>query len=143
MGPAGLGLGPGLGLGLESLAESAAQGTGEGTTLRVQVEAGVMPDHFDGAFVHNQPALRWLGNNHAKYGGGGEATHVWSLMSSAVFGAEHKVPQEQLAGATSCRKQARCGRPARHKRPWLRRAGACGSLAPSWSAGEACWRHSA
>ena len=48
-----------------------------------------MPSHFDGAFVANHPSLRWLGNNHAKYGGGGggggKVTRVCSLLSSVTL----------------------------------------------------------
>jgi len=73
-------------------------------SLLVEVRPGAMPESIDGAFVHNHPSLRWIGNNHAKYGGGGGGggggaqSHVWTVLSSGEFGAEHKVPQEQLQG---------------------------------------------
>eukprot|EP00965_Chrysotila_dentata_P026913 893234-Pleurochrysis_carterae.AAC.1 len=69
------------------------------------VPAGVMPAHFDAAFVESHPSLRWLSNNAAKYpdprrtSPSDATTQVWTALSSPAFGKRHKFAQEQLEGS--------------------------------------------
>ena len=73
-------------------------------SLLVELPAGALPPSLGQCmtFVHCEPALRFLGNNEAKHpspvGGGAPATEVWTVLSSAAFGAKHKAPQEFLEG---------------------------------------------
>ncbi|CAE7613694.1 unnamed protein product [Symbiodinium natans] len=66
-------------------------------SLLFEVPSGLMPSHFEAAFVEDEPILRWLSSNTAKLrqGGSGE---VWTALSSAPFGKQHKAPQEFLEG---------------------------------------------
>jgi phytoene dehydrogenase-like protein len=76
-------------------------------SLLVEVQAGVLPAAELGAcnFVACEPSLRMLSNNARKQhgggggGGGGRETEVWSVLSSASFGKEHKAAQEFLEGS--------------------------------------------
>jgi len=74
-------------------------------SLLVELPTSVMPSAstrggVDGAYVAHEPALRYLGCNDAKYGGGvgGRETEVWTVLSSGPFGKAHKVAQEMLEG---------------------------------------------
>ena len=63
---------------------------------------GTLPAALDGcSFVRCEPALRFLSNNRAKHsmaaGAEGDA-EVWTALSTASFGQEHKAPQEFLEG---------------------------------------------
>lgn len=81
-------------------------------SLLVELPAGVMPSAearrgVDGAYVQNEPALRYVGCNDAKHCDGGatdrgsstRTTEVWTILSSGAFGKQHKVAQEQLEGS--------------------------------------------
>ena len=81
-------------------------------SLLVELPAGVMPSAearrgVDGAYVQNEPALRYVGCNDAKHCDGGatdrgsstRTTEVWTVLSSGEFGKQHKVAQEQLEGS--------------------------------------------
>jgi len=81
-------------------------------SLLVEVPVGVMPSAearrgVDGAYVQNEPALRYVGCNDAKHCDGGatdrgsstRTTEVWTILSSGAFGKQHKVAQEQLEGS--------------------------------------------
>lgn len=91
-----------------SLPRSLAPGAGRFTlnqvySLLFEVPKGVMPGNFDVAIVENEPTLRWLSSNSAKFGrkGGGstaEGMEAWTALSSAAFGKQHKAPQEFLEG---------------------------------------------
>ena len=77
-------------------------------SLLVEFPTGVMPSAearkgVEGAYVQNEPSLRYMGCNDAKYCNDGSSmrrtTEVWTVLSSGVFGQQHKVPQEQLEGS--------------------------------------------
>ena len=78
-----------------------APGSGKMTLTSVcsmvfEVPVGVMPSSYDAAFIECEPTnriLRFIGNNAAKYGRTDDPTHVWTALSSAVFGKTHKHPQ--------------------------------------------------
>lgn len=70
-------------------------------SLLFELPSGVLQAEFDGAFIENEPSLRWLASNTAKFNGvssPGEGSEVWTVMSSPAFGKRHKAPQEHLAG---------------------------------------------
>ena len=63
---------------------------------------------FEGGFVQNHPVLSWLGSNTKKYppaksGQGHSRREVWTLLSTASYAKQHKVPQEALEGTDACR----------------------------------------
>ena len=70
-------------------------------SLLFEVPRGTLPASLGiCTFVHCEPALRFLGNNHAKHGGPADApTEVWTALSSAAFGKQHKHPQDFLEGS--------------------------------------------
>ena len=97
-------------------------------SLLLEVEAGVMPEALGtAAYVQCEPALQFLSNNTAKLGKPGDAgvgsagvggadardgarggakgvksatgVEVWTVISSASFGSEHKAPQEHIEGS--------------------------------------------
>ena len=63
---------------------------------------------FEGGFVQNHPVLSWLASNTKKYppktsSPGQGRREVWTLLSTASFAKQHKVPQEALEGTDACR----------------------------------------
>ena len=78
-------------------------------SLLLEVPVGILPSAtarggVDGAYVENEPALRYMGSNDAKYGGDAAAsgpTECWTVLSSGAFGKSHKAPQEQLEGTAA------------------------------------------
>ncbi|ESQ49622.1 hypothetical protein EUTSA_v10020605mg [Eutrema salsugineum] len=56
--------------------------------------------NFEGAFVKGVESLSWMGNNSAKLGNGG-APHCWTFFSTAAYGKQNKVPQENIPAVTS------------------------------------------
>ena len=70
-------------------------------SLMFEVPAGTLPSALGAcAFIHCEPALRFLSSNSAKHAAvaAGRPTEVWTALSSAAFGTKHKAPQEHLAG---------------------------------------------
>lgn len=56
--------------------------------------------NFEGAFVKGVESLSWMGNNSAKLGNGG-TPHCWTFFSTATYGKQNKVPQENIPTVTS------------------------------------------
>ncbi|CAN6809436.1 unnamed protein product [Brassica oleracea] len=56
--------------------------------------------NFEGAFVKGVESLSWMGNNSAKLGNGG-TPHCWTFFSTAAYGKQNKVPQENIPTVTS------------------------------------------
>jgi len=67
-------------------------------SLLVEMPKGVMPDNFDAAFVEDEPSLRWLSSNTGKFGHAENSPDIeaWTVLSSASFAKQHKVPQENI-----------------------------------------------
>lgn len=53
---------------------------------------------FDGAFIEGDDILSWASNNSNKYPqrGSGSGKDVWTLISTPVYGARNKCPQESI-----------------------------------------------
>lgn len=65
---------------------------------------------FEGGFVQSHPVVSWLGSNTKKYPPAKSSTspghsrrEVWTLLSTASYAKQHKVPQEALEGTDACR----------------------------------------
>lgn len=70
-------------------------------SLLLEVPEGLLPGGFDGAFVQDEPVLKWLSSNTAKLGRSKDAapgTEAWTALSTPGFGKKHKAPQEFLEG---------------------------------------------
>ena len=50
-------------------------------------------------FVRNSPSLSWAANNTAKLGGSADGREAWTLLSTAAYGKQNKVPQEAVPKA--------------------------------------------
>jgi len=90
----------------DNLPQNPRPGTGRFTlnqvySLLIEVPHGLLPSNFDAAFIENEPSLRWLSSNSAKMRlekTGSCESEVWTALSSAPFGKQHKAPQEFLEG---------------------------------------------
>ncbi|KAK4282903.1 hypothetical protein QN277_014227 [Acacia crassicarpa] len=70
--------------------------------LRLPGSTAAIP--FEGAFVKGVDSLSWMGNNTKKLlksqSGG---PHCWTFFSTAAYGKQNKVPQENIPAATATR----------------------------------------
>ncbi|XP_057963253.1 uncharacterized protein LOC131154467 isoform X2 [Malania oleifera] len=58
--------------------------------------------HFEGAFVEGVDSLSWMANNTMKLSGSSSSgPHCWTFLSTAAFGKQNKVPQENIPTATA------------------------------------------
>ncbi|XP_020212255.1 uncharacterized protein LOC109796844 [Cajanus cajan] len=62
---------------------------------------------FEGAFVRGVDSVSWMANNTKKLlisqSGG---PHCWTFLSTAAYGKQHKVPQENIPAATAAKVKA-------------------------------------
>ncbi|XP_021742198.1 uncharacterized protein LOC110708380 isoform X1 [Chenopodium quinoa] len=56
---------------------------------------------FEGAFVNGIDALSWMANNSAKLSSTQIGPHCWTFFSTAAFGKQNKVPQENIPSVTA------------------------------------------
>ncbi|XP_021859232.1 uncharacterized protein [Spinacia oleracea] len=56
---------------------------------------------FEGAFVKGVDALSWMANNSAKLSSTQGGPHCWTFFSTAAFGKQNKVPQENIPNVTA------------------------------------------
>ncbi|XP_021901920.1 uncharacterized protein LOC110817585 isoform X2 [Carica papaya] len=57
---------------------------------------------FQGAFVKGVDSVSWMGNNSAKLmNSQHDGPHCWTFFSTAAYGKQNKVPQENIPAATA------------------------------------------
>ncbi|KAH9659262.1 hypothetical protein KPL70_023790 [Citrus sinensis] len=57
---------------------------------------------FEGAFVKGVDSVSWMANNSAKLlNSQSDAPHCWTFFSTAAYGKQNKVPQENIPTATA------------------------------------------
>ncbi|KAL9250385.1 hypothetical protein AKJ16_DCAP02835 [Drosera capensis] len=61
-----------------------------------------VPCSLEGAFVNGVDALSWMGNNSRKFSSGQHSgPEFWTFFSTASFGKQNKVPQENIPNVTA------------------------------------------
>lgn len=62
---------------------------------------------FEGAFVRGVDSVSWMANNTKKLlGSQSGGPHCWTFLSTAAYGKQNKVPQENIPSATTARVKA-------------------------------------